>query len=379
MKKKIAYLYIWNTPPIRQSVEQMLIEAFPEYEVEPIGIGKMLKKRLGLMVINEIAVSRYYGLDILRGKKKHGEYAVATPFIFHQVRRMIRDLLKAKVSEYAFTFQLQSLFDTSVPGIPHFIYTDRTDLANLAYADFDPHDLYAPAWIELEKSIYKNAAFVFTRSNYICSSLIKDYDCPPEKAVCVYAGSNSHPRQELPDPSRYRNQNILFVGADWMLKGGPDLVQAFEKVLDKCPNATLTIIGSPVKINLPNIQAVGFVPLAELPPYYDHASVFCLPTKKEAFGVAFIEAMENSLPIVATNLGAIPDFVLEGENGHLVRPGDIQAIADALFDLLLNPEKCQAYGEKSRIIYLEQYNWKNTGRLIRENVLRKIGDEHPGQ
>jgi len=375
MKKKFAFLYVWANPPIRQSVEQMLVEAFPEYEIESIGIGKMLKQHIGLMALNEIAVGRNYGLDILRGKKKHSEYEVATPFLFRQVRRMVLDRLKVHAQDFAFTFQLQSLFDTSLPGLPHFVYTDRTVLANLAYPNYDPHNLYAPAWIELEKNIYNNASLVFTRSNYICRSLTVDYQCPPEKALCVYAGSNSHAREAFTSPARYSRKNILFVGVNWALKGGPDLEQAFRLVLDRYPEATLTIIGSSPKINLPQVQVLGKVPLADLPPYYEHASVFCLPTKYEAFGVAYIEAMENSLPIVATNLGAIPDFVSEGENGYLVPPGDAQAIAKALLDLLSDPARCQAFGEKSRAIYLERYNWKNTGRLIRENILSILGED----
>jgi glycosyltransferase involved in cell wall biosynthesis len=377
MKKKIAFLYVWSNPPIRQSVEQMLVDAFPEYEVEPIGIGKMLKQRVDLMALNELAVGRYYGLDILRGKKKHSEYAVATPFLFHQVRRMVMDRLKANSTNYAFTFQLQSLFDTSLPDIPHFVYTDRTVLANLAYPDFDPQNLYTPAWIKLEKNIYKNASLVFTRSNYICKSLTVDYQYPPEKAVCVYAGSNSHARREIIDPARYSRKNILFVGADWERKGGPDLLQAFRLVLERYPEATLTIIGGSPKIDLPQVQVLGYVPLVDLPPFYEQASIFCLPTRFEAFGVAYIEAMENKLPIVATNLGAIPDFVIEGENGHLVASGDVQAIANALLDLLGDPAKCQSFGEKSWALYLERYNWKNTGRLIRENVLSVLGNNSP--
>ena len=369
MKKKFAFFYVWSNSPFKPSVEQMLVEAFPEFDIEPIGIGKMLKERIDLMALNELAVGRYYGLDILREKKKHSEYFFATPFLFHQVRRMVIDRLKAKSGEYAFTFQLQSLFDTSLPGIPNFVYTDRTNLANLAYPEFDPHNLYAPAWIELEKNIYKNASLVFTWSNYICRSLIADYHCQLEKAVCVYAASNTHAREGIIAPARYSKKNILFVGVDWERKGGPDLVKAFQLVLQRCPDATLTIVGSSPKIDLPQVQVLGHLPLANMPPYYEQASIFCLPTKNEAFGMVFIEAMENSLPIVATNLGAIPDFVIEGENGHLVVPGDIQAIANALLDLLTNPARCQSFGEKGRELYLERYNWNNIGRLIRENVL----------
>ncbi len=367
--KKIAFVYIWKKPPIRQSVERMLAEAFPEYEVEPVGIGKMLKRRPDIMALNELAVARHYGGDILRGKRTHSEFVVATPYLFREVRRIISSYFNKKAKEYAFTFQLQSLFDASQPGIPHFLYTDRTNLANRAYPGFDPLTLYTPAWIELEKSIYDHTDLIFVRSNYIRKSLLEDYQCPPEKAVCVYAGSNTSAQSVQADKVRYSRKNILFVGVDWQRKGGPDLEQAFRLVLEQCPDATLTIIGGSPKIDLPQVQVLGFIPVTELPAYYAQASVFCLPTKNEAFGVAFIEAMQNHLPIVATNLGAIPDFVTEGENGYLVTPGDIRGLANALISLLENPIKCETFGKKSREIYLERYNWENTGRLIRQNIL----------
>jgi glycosyltransferase involved in cell wall biosynthesis len=375
MKKKIAFLYIWENPPIRKSVEDMLIEAFPDFEVEPIGIGKMLKQRPALMALNELSVMRHYGADILAGKKGHSEFMVATPYLFHQVRRMMREHFKGKTQDYAFAFQLQSLFDTSQPGLPHFIYTDRTVLANLAYPNYDPRKLYAADWIQLEKEIYQHARLVFTRSSYISQSVQNDYQCPPEKTVCVYAGSNSHAITSAKDPAHYASKNILFVGVNYESKGGPDLVQAFRAVLERHPDASLTIIGSSPKIDLPQVEVLGYVPLAELAPYYERAAIFCLPTKFEAFGVAFIEAMENALPIVGTQLGAIPDFVTEGVNGHLVPPENPSAIAAALLDLLDNPERCRLYGENSRKLYLERYNWHDTGQLIRRYILETIAGD----
>ena len=249
------------------------------------------------------------------------------------------------------------------------VYTDRTDLANLTYPGFDPRQLYAQDWIRLEKTIYEHASLVFTRSQYIIRSLREDYHCPPEKPVCVYAGANTLEQAEPIDPARYAAKNILFVGVNWEIKGGPDLLAAFRLVLEKEPAATMTIIGSAPKTDLPQVQVIGTVPVAELPAYYRRAAIFCLPTRFEAFGVAYIEAMRFGLPIIATAIGAIPDFVIPGENGFLVTPGDVAGLADALLALLADPEKCRAYGERGREISDQRYTWENTGRLIRGRVL----------
>ena len=66
-----------------------------------------------------------------------------------------------------------------------------------------------------------------------------------------------------------------------------------------------------------------------------------MPTHLEPFGVVFLEAMQASLPIIATKVGAVPDFIKDNWNGILVEPGDIDGIANGLIKLLENPILCQ--------------------------------------
>ena len=117
---------------------------------------------------------------------------------------------------------------------------------------------------------------VFTRSNNVSQSVIKDYSCSPDKVVCVYAGSNA--ANVTTSERDYNNKNILFVGIDWQRKGGPELVEAFKKVLTHHPDARLTIVGCSPAIDLPNCDIVGRVPLEKVSPFYEKSSIFCLPT-----------------------------------------------------------------------------------------------------
>ncbi len=97
--------------------------------------------------------------------------------------------------------------------------------------------------------------------------------------------------------------------------------------------------------------------------------MFCLPTHLEPFGIAFIEAMTAHLPIVATRVGAIPDFVEDGKNGWLIAPGDVQGIADALLKLLKDPQLCRSFGEQSLQLTKERYSWKVVGERFRKNIV----------
>ncbi len=76
--------------------------------------------------------------------------------------------------------------------------------------------------------------------------------------------------------------------------------------------------------------------------------VFVLPSRHEGFGIAILEAMAAGLPVVATNVGGIPEIVVDGETGLLVPPGDAPALANAIRYLLTHPAQAEAFGARGR-------------------------------
>jgi len=272
---------------------------------------------------------------------------------------------------------MQSLFDASTPGIPHFVYTDHTHLENRHYSTAASPNLYSPRWIELERQIYQNAAITFVRSSNVRRSLLEEYGCPPGRSVLVYAGSNARVSAIKTQNTDYAQPVILFVGLDWKRKGGPDLTEAFQLVQENYPQARLIIVGANPDVHLSGCEVAGKVPPEELDRFYQAASVFCLPTYLEPFGIVFIEAMSPRLPIVATRVGAIPDFVEEGRNGTMVEPGDIQGLASALLQLLKDPERCRSYGEYSFQLTRERYSWEAVGQKFKQNILNVLGELDP--
>jgi len=92
------------------------------------------------------------------------------------------------------------------------------------------------------------------------------------------------------------------------------------------------------KLNLERIvKFYGFCPNEKLPELYNQADVFVLPSLTESFGQVFGEAMACGLPIIGTNVGGIPEVVIDRENGLLVQPGDVAGLKKAL-GLLINNE-----------------------------------------
>lgn len=372
MSKKIAFI-TRGGHPTKASVRQTLAKHFPDREMEVIHVGDLVRRKKMVILINIFNIIREYGLEILLGRKKISECFWRTPYIFRKTKTMVSNLLSR--NEYEFSFQFQSLIDGSREGLPHYVYTDHTHLANLSCPNFDKKDLYSPRWIELERTIYHNATLNFSRSSDVSRSLLEDYSCPPEKIVCVYAGSNVGTGFAV-DGEKYKNKNILFVGMDWQRKGGPELVEAFKRVLMVHPTAHLTIVGCSPKVKVSNCDVVGLVPVEKLGSYYERASVFCLPTRLDpSFPVVFLEAFAYGLPVVSTDIEGIPDLVLHGETGYLVKCGDVDRLSELLIELIGDPNKCRAMGENGRRLVIERYNWDKVGAEIAERIVASSKDK----
>jgi len=365
-QKKILLVYKFDHPDILNIREHLLLQ-FPGYQIDLLNIKRMVRTHLSVLLMNVFYLIKEYPLHQLMGYWKIWRRFWGTTYIFRQVKRLVNEF--AAKGSYLFIFQIHSDFDASNPSLPNFVYTDTTNLVNLLTPGYAEEKLFSTAWRELEKTVYENAQITFVRSTHIQKSLIEQYGINPRKIALVYSGSNAPNRDINLRDKEYQHKNILFVGVAWERKGGPDLLKAFELVLRDHPDAHLTIVGCSPKVALPNVSVVGKIPLDEVAEYYQKATVFCLPTHLEPFGVVFIEAMSFGLPVVAPNLGAIPDFIEDGRNGYLYKPGNTQEIADALIRLLDDPALCRKFGEAGYLLVKERYTWQKVCQKMKDHIL----------
>lgn len=93
--------------------------------------------------------------------------------------------------------------------------------------------------------------------------------------------------------------------------------------------------------------------------YLKAFDIFVLPSKKEGLGTSILDAMALGLPIVASKVGGIPEAVESGRNGILVEPKNAKALAEALIELIDNPEKRDAFG-KASLELVKQFDINNT-------------------
>jgi glycosyltransferase involved in cell wall biosynthesis len=128
-----------------------------------------------------------------------------------------------------------------------------------------------------------------------------------------------------------------------MYKGYDKVIELMKSLRIKYPNIKYLIAGKSDQQEYNRVKSlikkygveeqvvlIGFVPDDELLDHYLLADLFVMPSKKEGFGIVFIEAMACGLPVVAGNKDGSPEALLNGEIGHLVNPDDINNIEDGI-------------------------------------------------
>jgi glycosyltransferase involved in cell wall biosynthesis len=366
----IAFISTYDHPS-RDSIERTVQAAFPEYRVRNVWLRDIIKRHAGWIAPNLWYVGKEYGLASFASRTAlRGKY-FRTTYLFRRIRDAMREVIDP--SRDVFSFQTQSLCDASVPGVAHFAYTDHTHLSNLRSPYFQRRNLRPAPWIALERSVYANARCVFTRSQHVAEDVVRHYGIEPSRVSCVFAGSNVPIDDDFrPRNNGYANRTVLFVGGDWERKGGPELARAFEQVLRVYPDARLIVAGARPDLTLRNCTVLGHVTPEELTKLYAGASVFCVPTRLEPFGIVFIEAMMHRLPVIATRVGAVPEMVDDGVSGKLVQPGDAAALAAALTSLLGDAERCRSQGEAGYRRALATYTWERVGERLRARIMPEI-------
>ena len=144
--------------------------------------------------------------------------------------------------------------------------------------------------------------------------------------------------------------HVLFVGRLSPEKGIHEFLAATEGL-------PRVIVGAgPVDVP----EAVGFVPHAELGPYYERAAVVCVPSRREGYGVVAREAMAYGRPVVATAVGGLVDV-----NGVLVPPGDVARLREVLEQLLADAGWRAHLGAQARKQAEEELSRGGAGAVLR--------------
>lgn len=162
---------------------------------------------------------------------------------------------------------------------------------------------------------------------------------------------------------------VLFLGRLSKHKGTNELIAAMREVVRKVPDAVLELGGDGdldtyriLAAGLPNVHFLGWVDDAGRTAALARATVYCLPSWNEGLPMSVLEAMSAGLPVVSTPVGGIPEAVENGVSGLLVQPGDVEGLAEAICELLLDPERANSMGKIGQARHREKFSTEAMGQ-----------------
>lgn len=226
------------------------------------------------------------------------------------------------------------------------------------------------------KAFYENCAGVFTMSKWLEKDLVEHTGLPASKVHHVGGGSNIDVSRI--DYSRKQGNKFLFVGKVWDLKNGDLVVEAFKQLCKAFPGQKPQLyIAGPEEIPASaagheNITFLGRLSYDQLIEYYNLCDYFVMPSRHDAYGLVFVEALCFGLPCIGKNICAMPEFIQHGENGYLLERDDAGELAELMEKLLLHGAAMAESVKAQREYYLNKYAWDTVARRIID-VLKQDG------
>ncbi|MBV8297346.1 MAG: glycosyltransferase family 4 protein [Acidimicrobiia bacterium] len=234
--------------------------------------------------------------------------------------------------------------DTMPAGVPTFVYQDMNFDVAAAYFD-QPQGRFGVSTIatthrvlrrlaEQQRRNYDALEGVFVFGSWFRDWLVDRQGLAPERVHVVGAGMHHLPSADRPPARRGR---LLFMGGDFERKGGDVVLAAVDLLRHRGHDVTLTVAGParwPGAGPPPAwVDFAGYVGGARASSLWSDHDLLVVPSRFEAYGMVFSEALAAGRPCVGRRAFAMPELI--GDGGRLLSPeGDAGELADTVADAL---------------------------------------------
>ena len=222
--------------------------------------------------------------------------------------------------------------------------------------------------LQQEQENYSYAKRIICMSCAAAKSVVEDYSIASSKVYVIPGGANLDEDSLLTISNQFDQPDSLnplrlgFIGKDWKRKGLPYLIEVAEVLDQRKIDVEIVVIG-PSHQEIPThqlIQPIGFVDKSkEIEKFVEIVRSFhfgCLFSSAEAFGISNRECLRLGVPVLATDIGGIPDTVPEG-NGFLFKPNTSpKIVADLLESFVNNPSYYYELRDKIQT-RIHEFSW----------------------
>jgi glycosyltransferase involved in cell wall biosynthesis len=314
------------------------------------------------------------GIEVERIEELHREIsplrdAIAILRLARTIRRVRPHILHTHTAKAGAVGRLAALLagDARPPIVVHTFH------GHVLRGYFDP--LRTAGFRLLERWLATKTTALVAVSPQVRDDLVSLGVAPRERFVVVRVGIELEQRVAAERDGRGESRRVLGIGPDrfavgWIgrmtgVKRTEDVLYAFRRLRDRGVDACLCMIGDgpdrpAVERRAHELRLMrdtlflGYQ--EEVAPFYAAFDAMILPSINEGTPVSAIEALAAGRPVVATRVGGVPDVVREGEDGFLVEPGDVDALADRLARLAADPELRDRLGAAGRARVVPRYS-----------------------
>lgn len=353
MKKLIIYSN-WNKQDIKKTWSgtgyALLVGLKKKYEVQEAGKlnGVVTNFMSKISRYSNVVTRLYYQIQNANFKLRHTSHIPAF---------MISEVLDVPNEKYLY-------FDNVWQSVYLFRQLGKIEKSSYTKWSFDDIFSYSSEsnlelQVKRQYQIMKSAKCIFCMGKWLAKYIAEVYPEFEHKTIAVGGGINI-PKLSYKIENRHTYKTILFVGRDFYRKGGDLVVDAFHLLKQKDPNLRLIIAGPQNKPSevTDDIIFKGDLPNEEIGQLMTQCDVFCMPSRFEAYGLVFIEALVSGMPCVARNAFEMPYFIENGITGRLIEHDSPKDLADALNDVLHNP-LYRKNVEERKAWYMKEYCWEN--------------------
>lgn len=228
---------------------------------------------------------------------------------------------------------------------------------------------YLKERLQIQMNMFRNAKRIFTMNRWLAEEIRRRTDINSSDVYHVGGGVNL-------DITKIKNtqksgNRILFVGRDFLRKGGDLVLSAFKVLRQNYGQEYELYIAGPEDLSsdllCEGVVLLGDMDSERLSEYFNLCDIFVMPSRYEAYGLVFIEALVYGLPCIGRNAFEMPYFIQNGENGYLIDQDDPQLLASKIYDLLKN-ERIKNNVLRDRARYIDNYSWDKVARNILEQI-----------
>jgi len=248
------------------------------------------------------------------------------------------------------------------------LYTMKLSLAD-GITPWLPPERDRAAFLALETDLYRKARRIYTGGAYVKPHLVAEYGVDPDRVVV--AGGGVHPyflEHAVNEVSPGFTNRIIFVGWDFGMKGGADLLQAFKQAHAQRPELELMIAGPDQGqwVEQAGVRWLGPVRSKDdLIALYRQSDLFVMPSLRDSFGYVFLEAMTQGVPCIGTDFNAMPEIIQHGKTGYVIPLNNPESLANAILAYYADPSHRREMGRAALERVKNHYTWD----LVAERIM----------